>query len=280
MSEALGSWKTGSGLLDDFVMTIEEAWFGTNEKFGDAVLLNVRGFAEQENEEGNLEVVDDEHTLLYSCGDGWEVAKGGREANHAAGKTTFIKNTNMGRLIDAVVGLGGDVVKEMGSRGDTFEADTWEGLVFHIERKQFSYKDRETEEVISYEVPLPVDFIGVYESEEEEKPKAKGKAKSKGRGTGSKTKAKAEPEPEEDADDEPEEKPKAKGRGRKKKVTLREAVTTFAGDYEDHADFLEEVFDPDVFDRAEELQEDEELSAEVLDEDGAVWVDSGDDEDE
>ena len=269
MPEPSGSWKTGSGLLDDFDFTIEEAWFGTNEKFGDAVLLNLRGIAEEEDEDGNLVVTDDEHTLLYSTGDGWEVAKGGREATHAAGKTTFVKNTNMGRLIDAVVGLGGEVIDEMSGRGDTFEADTWENLRFHIERKQFSYRDRETEEKISYEVPLPVDFLGIFEPEEKkDKPKDKGKGKKGGstRGSGSKGKAKEKEE------DKPKGKGKGKGKGKKK--SLRDEVVEFASEYEDHASFLEEVFDPDEFKRAEELQEDEELSANVLDEDGDVWVES------
>lgn len=249
---ASGSWKTSSGLLDNFDFTIEEAWFGTNEKFGDQVLLNLRGIAEQEVE-GEIAVVDDEHLLLYSCGDGWEAAKGGREATHAAGKTTFTNQSNMGRLIDALVGLGDDAIEELSGRGETYEADTWEGLKLHIERKQFSFRNRETGEQVNYEVPLPTDYLGVVDIEEESKPKKKAPAKKKSsRGS------------------------KAKGKSKKKKSDddLREAVVAFAADYEDHADFVEEVFDPDEFDRAEELQEDEELSEDVLDEDGSIWTEA------
>lgn len=279
-----GSWKTGSGLLDDFRFTIEEAWFSTHEKYGDAVLLFLRGFAEQVDEDGDLVVVDDEQTLQYSTGDGWEITSGGREVAHAAGKTTFVNNTNMGRLIDAVVGLGDEVIEELGSRGETYEADTWENLIFHVERKSFSYKDRDTEEKVSYEVPLPVDFLGVHEPEEEEKPKPK--PKGRGRGSSAKGETKVEDEPESKpksrgkpkAEEEPESKPK--GRGRKKKTpTLEEAVMEFAAGFEDHAAFLEDVFDGDKFGRADELSDDEELSANVLDEDGSVWVDSGPDSD-
>ncbi|KKN17445.1 hypothetical protein LCGC14_0965740 [marine sediment metagenome] len=279
-----GSWKTGSGLLDDFRFTIEEAWFSTHEKYGDAVLLFLRGFAEQQDDDGNLVVVDDEQTLQYSTGDGWEITSGGREVTHAAGKTTFVNNTNMGRLIDAVVGLGDEVIEELGSRGETYEADTWENLIFHVERKSFSYKDRDTEEKVSYEVPLPIDFLGVHEPEEEEKPKAK--PKGKGRGTSAKGGAKgkgrgkAKAEEESESESEPEEESKPKGRGRKKKTpTLEEAVMEFAADFEDHAAFLEDVFDGEKFGRADELSDDEELSANVLDEDGSVWVDSGPDSD-
>lgn len=266
---ASGSWKTSSGLLDDFDLTIEEAWFGTNEKFGDQVLLNLRGYAEQ-MVDGEKVVVDDEHLLLYSCGDGWEAAKGGREAVHGAGKTTFTNQSNMGRLIDAIVGLGEDVTGELASRGDTFEADTWEGLKFHIERKKFSFRNRETQEMVEYEVPLPTDYLGTEEIEEEEekpkaKPKTRGKSKAKGGSKGKgkakpKTRAKAkkeEPEEEEDEGDD-----------------LREAIVAFASDYEDHSDFVEDIFDKDEFDRAGELQEDEELSEDVLDEDGTVWTEA------
>lgn len=250
---ASGSWKTSSGLLDDFDFSIEEAWFGTNEKFGDTVLLNLRGIAEQEVD-GDMVVVDDEHLLLYSCGDGWEAAKGGREAAHAAGKTTFTNNSNMGRLIDAVVGLGDDAIDELSSRGESYEADTWEGLKFHIERKTFSFRNRETGEQVNYEVPLPTDFLGTFDPEEEEAPKKKSSSKK-----GSKSSKRG-----------------SRGSRRKKadNSDLRDAVVEFAAQYEDHADFVEEVFDPDEFDQAEELQNDEELSADVLDEDGEIWTES------
>lgn len=263
MPQPTGSWKTGSGLLDDFDFSIEEAWFGTHEKYGDTVLLNLRGIAEQDVD-GNIEVVDDEQVLLFSCGDGWEVAKGGTLATHSAGKDTFINNSNMGRLINAVVGLGDEVLEEMQGRGETYEADTWVGLKFHIERKQFTFKDRQTGEATTYEVPLPTDFLGTFEPEGEEKPKAKPTARTRG-------KAKAEPEPEADEAEAEEEAPKPRRRGKKANTALRDAVIAFASEYEDHADFVEEVFDPEEFDQAEALQGDEELSADVLDEDGSVW---------
>lgn len=269
---ASGSWKTSSGLLDDFDFSIEEAWFGTHEKFPDTTLLHLRGIAEQEVD-GELIVVDDEHTLLYSLGDGWEIANGGREASHSAGKTTFTNNSNMGRLIDAVVALGSEVLGELADRGQTYEADTWEGLRFHIERKVFSYKDRETQETRTYEVPLPIDYLGAFEPEEETKPKPK-KRGSGARGRG-RTKAKAaeETETEEEAEEAPAPK---RGRGRKKaNSALFDAVVEFAAEYEDHSSFVEDVFDPDEFDQAEELQADEELAADVLDEDGKVWTAAG-----
>lgn len=263
--QASGSWKTTSGLLDDFDFTIEEAWFGVNERFGDALLLNLRGIAEQEGE-----VVDEEHTLLYSTGDGWEAGKGGREAQHGAGRTTFVNNTNIGRLIDAIVALGDDVIEVLSSRGETYEADTWEGLRFHIERKQFSYRNRETGEQVTYEVPLPTDFLGEAEAGEETPKKAPAKKGTTGtRKSRAKKEPESEPEPEEEA---PAKKPR-KPRAKKGNAALRSAILFEAGEYEfdDHADFVEWAFDPEQFTQAEDLQADEELSAEALDEDGNLW---------
>lgn len=260
---ASGSWKTSSGLLDDFDFSIEEAWFGTHEKFPDTTLLSLRGIAEQEVD-GELVVVDDEHTLLYSLGDGWEIANGGREATHTAGRTTFTNNSNMGRLIDAVVALGGEALKELASRGESYEADTWQGLRFHIDRKQFSYRDRETQEQRQYEVPLPSEFLGTFDPEEEAKPKAKAAGKSRSR-----AKAKAEPAEEEAEAPAPKRRRKKSGDS-----ALFTALVAFASEYEDHSDFVEDVFDADEFDQVEELQADEELAADVLDEDGRVWTES------
>jgi hypothetical protein len=269
-----GSWKTGSGLLDDFDFTIEEAWFGVNEKFGDTLLLNLRGIAEQEGE-----VVDDEHVLLYSTGEGWEATKGGREAAHTAGKTTFVNNTNMGRLINAMVGLGDEVIKELQSRGDTFVADTWEGLQVHIERKQFSYRDRETKEQVTYEVPLPVDFIGTVEVEESKPAPKKGPAKGATKKTPAKAKAE-EVEEAEEAEEAPAKKTPAK-KGTTKKTpakkgnaALRAAIvnTGTEYDFENHSDFVNFIFDPEQFDEAEALSADEELSAEALDEESSLWA--------
>lgn len=237
-----GSWKTSSGLLDDYDHVWEEVWFGTDDRFGGGktVLLNVRGPAYQEGE-----MVDEEVHNLYSCGDGWKVAKGGEETTHPTRNGVFTAQSNMGRLIDAVLELGDDVIEEISSRGDTFQAETWRGLKFHIERKTFHYKDRETGEDRSYEVPLPTEYLGVG-GEEEDKPK--GSAKSKGKSSGT--------------------------RRRKKTKDLRDEVVEFASEFEDHGDFLDAVFDADEFERADEVQEDEELSNEVLDPDSELWAES------
>lgn len=258
------SWKTTSGLLDDFDHEWREVWFGTDARFGEGktLLLVARGPAFIEGEE-----VDEEHTLFYSCGDGWKEAKGGREAKHSSGKTSFTDNSNIGKLIDRLVELGPEIIKELKARGETFQADTFEGLRFHMERKKFQFKNRKTGEASEYEVVLPTDFLGVVD----------GEAVAPKKATGASKRAAAKPAEEEEA--EPPKKAtgvtkKATGAKTAPKESLRDAVVKFAVPYEEHASFVTDVMDPDVFPRAEEIQEDEELANDILDEDGSVWTDA------
>ncbi len=233
--------ERSTGLLDNYDHHWEEVWFGTNENYGNGeiVLLVVRGPAYQDGE-----IVQEELQTFYNLGnkDRWKIAKGGDEADLVSGAP--YKDSGFVRLIDAAFELGEDVQKMIRDRGEPNQADTWRGLKWHIERKDFPWKNRRTGEEGITEVPLPTAFLGTIDDEEEPKKKAAPKGRAKGR-TG----------------------------GRKK--PLRKAVVEFASEFEDHADFIDAVFDADEFDRADELQDDEELSNEVLDPDGDLWAEAG-----
>lgn len=271
------AWKTGSGLLDEYEMTLDEVWFGKDKNYqdGKALLFRIRGEAIVDGE-----VVDEEKENFYSVGDGWDTDDGGETASHGSGKNTVNKNSNFGKFIDAVVAQGDDVLKVIAERGDPTEAATWQGLTFRFERKEYQYTDRKTGEKREYGVELPVEFLG--DTNEEEAPKKKAPAK-KAKKSASKTKAKAKAEPADDEDEAEEEAPKKSRRKSKKAETndnsaLRAVVVAFAEEYEDHADFMADVLDPDEFDQAEELQADEELLNDVLDEDGEIWTESREEE--
>lgn len=261
-TNAQGSWKTSSTLLDDFTLEIEEAFFDKDKEY-DRVTLNLRGPALQDGE-----VVDEEHLLKYSLGDGWEPKKNGEIATHKAGKDTFTNASSMGKLIDSIVGLGKEVIEELQTRGETYEAETWRNLRLHFVRKEYSFKDRESGEERTYEVPLATEYLGTLDEDSPEKkaPAKKATPKSRAKKAPAKEAAKAP----------------AKGRGRAKKATaevdLKAAVMEFAANYEDHAEFLSDVFDPELFEHAELLRADEELSVDVMDEEGEIWVDSAPDE--
>ena len=183
------------------------------------------------------EVVSEDETHMYNVGfkDDWEIGKGGQEVFSPSGRVPK-SDSNFAKLMDAVLGLGDDITKMIRDRGEPNNAGTWEGLKWHFERESYTYTSQGEEKTGS--VPLPTAFLG--EGDEKEEKKAA---------------------------------PKRRGGGRKK--PLRKAVIEFASEFEDHADFIDAVFDAGEFDRADELQDDEELSNEVLDPDGDLWAEAG-----
>jgi len=253
------NWGVGSGLIDNFWMTIGSAWFGTDAGYraGTSTILKLSGEAEIDDE-----VVDDDHTMFYSCGDGWSAVQNGRAVSHSAGTTKFNRQSNAGKLVQAVLEMP-DALAAFKERGyDPTQADAWEGARFRFENKSFKMKDRDTKEEREYDVSLPVEFAGFVEDEEEEAPKKAAASRRKG----------AAP-----VGDNP---PAATGRRRRGAAAtsdnsaLRNAVVNFAADWEDdaHSDFVTAVFNPKEFPQAEELQNDQELSNDVLDSDGSIWT--------
>lgn len=261
------NWGVGSGLLDDFWMTIGSAWFGTDPGYGGGknVILKLQGEAEIDDE-----VVEPEHTMFFSVGDGWNAVKNGREVSHSAGKLKFNRQSNAGKLVQAVLDIP-DALAAFKERGyDPTEADAWEGARFHFENKTFKMKDRDTKEEREYDVSLPTEFAGFVDNEEEAKP-----ATARGR------RAKAQA----DASTPPAAAAAPSGGGRRKRgggaatadnAALKNAVIEFAADWEDdaHSDFVTAVFNPKEFPQAEDLQNDQELSNDVLDVAGEIWTKS------
>jgi hypothetical protein len=253
-------------------MTLEEVWFAKppNYREGKQTVLQVRGVASVEDE-----VVDEEKESYYSLGDGWEPDDGGESATHGSGKTQFNSNSSMGKFIVAAVGLGDEVTDILKSRGETFQAETWRGLRFHFVRTEFEFKDRKTGESNIYAVDLPTEFLG--EDSGDDKPAPAPKPKTSPRSRGKKAEAEAEAEAEVEAETATEAKP---GRRRRKKAedvaddALRQEVIGFAAEFEDdaHGDFMAAVLDADEFDRANDVQADEELLNDIIDAEGAVWT--------
>lgn len=276
------SWETTSGLIDEYILTLEEVWFSKPPNYmeGKQTVLQVRGEAVDPEDED--EVLDDEKENFYSLGDGWEPDDGGESATHGAGKTKLNENSSMGKLIRAVVGLGDDVIAELKSRGETTEASTWRGLRFRFERTEFKFKDRKTGEEREYFVDLPVEFLGIDEDVDtgkKTKPKSKTKTSTKTSGKSSGTRRTKKSEDEEEASEAPKRrrrKAEPKDEPEEADDDLRDEVIQFAAQWEDHDAFMETVLDPDEFDRAEDVQGDEELLNEVLDPDSDLWAASRD----
>lgn len=234
------SWDTESGLLDEYHFDVKEAWFGNDEEVDnpdDRVFLFLRGEAFVD---GELE--DDEHRERYSTGKNWEAVEDGAEVENATGKNRFNQNAGIGRLINALVGLGKEEAKYLAKRGDAYEAATFNGLSMDMERKVVSkWVDDDTGEEVEWSLALPVSLDM----------KAKGKKAKKG-GSGKAS--------------------RAKGKG--KTPSLRSDIIDFAAEFDEdeHDDFVDQVLDDEVFARADEIQEDDELHAEVLDADSKLWA--------
>jgi len=227
----VSSWDTSTGLLEVFTLEINEAWFGKNDKFGDNLLLNLRGPASVEGE-----IVDPEHTEIFTCGDSWKDGQGGAIAVSTTGAEMFNENSKIGRLIDGIKALGTDAVAVMSKRGESYEAGSWIGVVLDFERtKVGSFTAKDTGEVKDIHAMLPT---GIREVE------------------GNGAAAAAAP-----ATTAPTPSPNSGGSNK----ALRALLTALAKKSDDNDSFVASALDPDVFKKAADLESDEELLDAVID---------------
>lgn len=270
------AYKTSSGLLDDYDFWVESAWFAKDKRFGGGKdpILHLRGQALIDDE-----VVNEEETLLYGCGAGWEITAGGQGVTHPSGKTNFTDASNIGKLLNALDDLGAEPLDTMAEKGNPTDAEVYLGVGLHMERQQFSFKDKKTGESNTYEVPLPTSFLGFADADEEKPAKvAPGAAKKAATPAAKKAAApakKATPAPAKKAAGAVKKGP-AKKEAEPEGDDLRDAIVEYAKMYEvgEHAAFVDAVYDEEYFPRADELQQDEVLAAEVLDPDSALWAEA------
>jgi hypothetical protein len=240
MGKEKSSWDTETGLLDDYDFDVEEAWFGEDEEADSndgRIFLFLRGTATDDEGEEH-----EEHRERYSTGKNWEAVEDGAEVENATGKHRFNQNAGLGRLINALVGLGEDEAVFLSKRGQAYEASTFDGLNMHMEAKVVSTWTNDDGEEVSWTLTLPTALT---------MPKKK-KAKKGGKGKASRSAAK---------------KPtKVSG--------LQAEITEFASQFnaDEHDEFVDQVLDEDVFDNANKIMDDDELHAEVLDPDSDLWA--------
>lgn len=121
------TWDLDTGLPDDFDFYITGASFGYRKEYmdGEVPLLIWEGESPDE----------DVDSIIWPCGQGWEVVKGGAEVEHPK-RTRFVKTSMVGRLINRVVN---ELDVDMRSRGPATRADVWKGLGFHMRREEIEY---------------------------------------------------------------------------------------------------------------------------------------------
>lgn len=225
----MSSWDTTSGLLETFQIDVKEAWFGTNDKYqsGKTLLLNFKGSASVEGD-----VVDPEHHIWFGCGDKWKAGQGGAVAVNTAGAEKFQEQSGLGKLIDGIKDLDPEMRDQMMGRGETYESDTWVGLIIDLDRqKTGEFKDKATGEMRERYDYIPQALAISDDTDSAPAPAAKSNS----------------------------------GGGKAAAAKLRVAVKKLAADYDDNDDFVTAVLDADVFDQASAVEENEELLDAIID---------------
>jgi len=243
------AWETESGLLDDYDFVVDESWFGEDEESDNndgRIFLFLRGTATDDAGDEH-----EEHRERFSTGKNWEVVEDGAEVENAAGKRKFNQNAGIGHLVRALVGLGDDEAAFLQSRGNPQEAAIFEGLEMHMEGRIVSRWTNDDGDEVEWRLNLPTSLTI---KEKKAKSGAKG-GKGKAERSETKTVKKA-----------PKKASKLTG--------LQAEIATFAGQFGDdeHDEFVEQVLDSDVFENADQIVDDDELHAEVLDPDSDLWA--------
>lgn len=155
----MGNWgKEVKGGFDRYEATVDGAEFITSEDYqnGEVPLLELHL--------GNL-VTDDGHTqdewsLSFSVGNGWEIVDNGRGVQYAKDPSrTHSSRSKHGLLVNRIIDEGDlqGALEVLTERGAPNEADVFEGLRFVWERDSFDYGG----DIGDVEVVLPVEFVGV-----------------------------------------------------------------------------------------------------------------------
>lgn len=150
------SWDNEeTGLLDDYTGTIVEAWFGVDANYNpDATLL----FWKFKVDDPPSDLPDGETTERFPVGKGWQSFDGGDtiEDPERPGRVTLHAQSTYRRVIRTCLeefGMG--TILE--NRGSALNASVWQGLKFHMARKEFDYGG----EIGKKSRVYPAEFLGV-----------------------------------------------------------------------------------------------------------------------
>lgn len=228
-------WGTSTGLLDNFDFDVERAWFGeVEDSDSERLYLFLQGLAVDDEDEEY-----EDHVERYSLGKGWEVIDDGKEVETASRSGVYNESTGIGHFILSMLALGEEEEKFIKGRGRPTKAKTFKGLKMHMVGRVVSeWEDTNNPgTMIKWSLNLPTSL------------KMK-KGKKKGKAT-----------------------PKAKSKAKSSSKKFRGEVVEFAGQFEkdEHDDFVNQVLDEDIFDKADRITDNDELHAEVLDPDSDLW---------
>lgn len=139
MADEFDPFQLSTGLPDQLDVVVEEAWFEFDPQYNDGQTLvfkmNVAATDEEFGEGGK-------GVLMYPCGAGWSAEDRGGKAVRDDGneRKGFNNGSGYGLFIDAALSCeGAEKVLRAEGRGDPRKAAMWNGLSFHLDRKERDY---------------------------------------------------------------------------------------------------------------------------------------------
>lgn len=122
------NWKTGSGLIDEFDLSVTEAYFDTNVKVqdGEAPILHLIGL--------NSVNGDPEDDTRFTVGKTFEIVEKGAKIVPINPKGKLNRNSQYGKFVDAFLACGDSEALLEARDMDPFVAESWVGLTFSLER--------------------------------------------------------------------------------------------------------------------------------------------------
>lgn len=125
----MNTFQTGSGLIDEYTLTIKDAVFAYDSRVqdGEVPILQLVGV--------NSETGNAEDSIWLKVGKNWEITDGGKTiAYTGTGKAQVNRQSQYGKWIDAFLAVpeANEIIDARGM--DAFVAASWEGLALHVER--------------------------------------------------------------------------------------------------------------------------------------------------
>lgn len=125
----INTFQTGSGLIDEYTLTIKDAVFAYDSRVqdGEVPILQLVGV--------NSETGNAEDSIWLKVGKNWEITDGGKSISYTGtGKAMVNRQSQYGKFIDAFLAVpeANEIIEARGM--DAFVAASWEGLALHVER--------------------------------------------------------------------------------------------------------------------------------------------------
>jgi hypothetical protein len=132
MPEITDPWKLSSGLRDDMVLSIHDAYFAPDAEYqgGRVLLLHLIG----------LDELEEPQTLKLSIGADWETPDGGNTVTHPTKKQQRINGSTIyGHWISHAQEIPALVAELQQRPGGPINSKVWAGLILHLQERDLVF---------------------------------------------------------------------------------------------------------------------------------------------